>query len=78
MFLSEVVDSVASSRLIHVHRGAIAPSDAVHESVCFVKVIKSIQKDQIDVVLQRTIELRQHIHSDEASKTKGGCLVEPR
>jgi hypothetical protein len=78
MFVVEVLGSVAAGWLVHVDGGAIASSDFVDQSIRLIKVVECVQEDQVDVVLQGSLELGEHIHCNESSKAKGGCLVEPR
>jgi hypothetical protein len=74
----EVLGSVAAGWLIHVDRGTIASSDFVDQSIRLIKVVECIQEDQVDVVLQGSLEFGEHVHCNESSKAKGGCLVESR
>jgi hypothetical protein len=78
MLAVEVLGSVAAGWLVHVDGGAIASSDFVNQSVRLIKVVECVQEDQVDVVLQGSLEFGEHVHCDESSKAEGGCLVKSR
>lgn len=74
MLSDEVISGVAAGRLVNVDGGAVFPSYTINESISLVKVIKSVQKDQIDVVLERAIKFGKHVHGDQTGKPKGSGL----
>lgn len=74
----EVVNIVATSRLVNVDGSSISSSNSVNKSICFVEVVQSVQEDQVDVVLQRSVKLRQHVNGHKTGKTESCGLEETR
>jgi hypothetical protein len=57
MLSSELLDSVAASRLVDVDGGSVSPSDSFHKGQGLIEVVESIQEDQIHIGLDRSGEL---------------------
>jgi hypothetical protein len=74
----EVIDIVATSRLVDVDRGIVPLADTVDQCVCLIKVEQGVQENHVGVVLVGSIHLGEHVEGDKASQSKSSSLRESR